>query len=437
AHGPAAGGASDPGPGELLAARARAARSEDPGRAAAWLGEALAASPGRHDWRLERGLLLWATGSGSEARAQWDAIPAAAPEAATARLYRGLEAFCRLGPAQDARADFVAASSATGRVGRLARACLAIHGDDWAGAREHLRGVPGWEGALLRGYVEGHAPGGDRAAGEREYGVALAEGIPFAWAYGNRGNARKLLGDLDGALADYDQVIRLDPGDPRGYLGRGIVRDARGDRRGAIADFGESLRLDPAPPAAWNNRGNARAAVGELAGAMEDFGEVLRRDPAHARAWNNRGLARILTGDRAGAIADLDQAIRLDPAYANAYLNRGNARQDIGDLDGSIEDYTEAVRRDPRLAGAFNNRGLSRWRKGDAPAAILDYDAALALQPRDPDARWNRGLARGSLGDREGALADVEEALRSAPPGWPHRPAAEADLARLRAALGK
>jgi tetratricopeptide (TPR) repeat protein len=46
-----------------------------------------------------------------------------------------------------------------------------------------------------------------------------------------------------GAIADYDQAIRLNPNDAAAYLGRGGTRYLLGDKQGAIADFQKAADL--------------------------------------------------------------------------------------------------------------------------------------------------------------------------------------------------
>jgi tetratricopeptide (TPR) repeat protein len=65
-------------------------------------------------------------------------------------------------------------------------------------------------------------------------------------AYNNRGNAGDDKGDLDGALKDYTEAIRLKPDDATAYYNRGIARRAKGDpasTKAAIADFQKYLDL--------------------------------------------------------------------------------------------------------------------------------------------------------------------------------------------------
>ncbi len=66
-----------------------------------------------------------------------------------------------------------------------------------------------------------------------------------AIAYYNRGTAYQKRGDLDGAIADYDKAIALDPNDAFVYVNRGVAYDSEGDKEKTIADFRKALEIDP------------------------------------------------------------------------------------------------------------------------------------------------------------------------------------------------
>jgi tetratricopeptide (TPR) repeat protein len=51
---------------------------------------------------------------------------------------------------------------------------------------------------------------------------------------------------------------------------------AKGDLDGALQDYTEAIRLKSDYADAFNNRGNARAAKGDLQGATHDHGEANR-----------------------------------------------------------------------------------------------------------------------------------------------------------------
>lgn len=263
----------------------------------------------------------------------------------------------------------------------------------------------GWVGGMRGDYAA--------AAGCETKAIGLR---PRGWrAYLHRGYARKALGDIDGAIADYGQALRMNPRWAEAFVCRGTARQAKGDFKGAIADCSAALEIDPRLAMAFNNRGDARYAQGDFTAAISDFDAALKIDPRYAEALNNRGNARYAKGDFDGAIEDCTAALKINPRFAEAFCFRGVARQAQGDIDGTISDCTEALNLAPRYAEAYCSRGTARETKGDVDNAIADYDEALKIKPHWAEALCCRGVARKAKGDRDGAMADFTEALTADP----------------------
>lgn len=85
---------------------------------------------------------------------------------------------------------------------------------------------------------------------------------------------------LDLALADYTEAIRLDPKDFVPYRNRAVVHNRKGDYQKAVADCTEALRLNPKDPYAYLWRGRSYAKLGESAKAQADLREAGRLDPS-------------------------------------------------------------------------------------------------------------------------------------------------------------
>jgi tetratricopeptide (TPR) repeat protein len=128
------------------------------------------------------------------------------------------------------------------------------------------------------------------------------------------------------------------------YNARGFARQKKGDVDGAMADCNQAIKLDPKFAGAYNNRGNIKLRKSDLNGAMSDYNQAIQLDSKYFRAYNNRGLVRFMEGDLNGAIAEYDQAISLNPKYGLAYRNRGNAKEKKGDLNGAIADFDHAIK---------------------------------------------------------------------------------------------
>ncbi len=105
--------------------------------------------------------------------------------------------------------------------------------------------------------------------------------------FNNRGNAYKAQKDLDRAMADYNEAIRLDPKLAVAFSDRGLAFQAQGDHQRAMADFNQAIELDPKLALAYNNRGFEYQIKGDLERALADYDEAIRLDPKLAPAYKN------------------------------------------------------------------------------------------------------------------------------------------------------
>jgi tetratricopeptide (TPR) repeat protein len=306
-------------------------------------------------------------------------------------------------PSRGSRAPSLAAIAGVALVGALVGLAVVRSRTGPARASEAIeRG----EEKRLRGDVDG-------AIAELTRAIELEPGLARAWA--RRGFARGSKGDHEGAIADYARALELDPKSAGAWDGRAWVRADRGDYDGAIADYTKALELDPKGTGDWCRRGWARSRKGDDAGAIADYTKALELDPKLARTWDDRGSARARRGDDDGAVRDFTRAIELDPKFARALDDRAAVRIRRGDDDGTIEDCTRAIEIDATLAFAWVNRGAAKVNKGDQAGALADATHALEIDPKLTQAWTIRGHARGFLGDDDGAIADITRAIELDP----------------------
>jgi tetratricopeptide (TPR) repeat protein len=175
---------------------------------------------------------------------------------------------------------------------------------------------------------------------------------------------------------------------------RGIEKGKKGDLNGAIADFNRAIELDPKDDGAYYNRAQAKWLKKDSAGAITDYNRAIDLGSTNPAAYNNRGNARAKNKDLDGAIADYTKAIELKPDYAGAYYNRAVAKKDKGDATGAEADLKTAEKLDPELAGedwAADPKNNSS--SAATPVSLLDGKLTLNLpsdfsrdsdDPKDP-----------------------------------------------------
>src|SRR5207245_9285221 len=86
---------------------------------------------------------------------------------------------------------------------------------------------------------------------------ALADARDKAIKHFNRGFRLEVKGDLDGAIAEYSEALRLEPNYPQAHNNFGNALSGKGDREGPIAEYRAALRPQPAYPEAPNKPGDA------------------------------------------------------------------------------------------------------------------------------------------------------------------------------------
>lgn len=117
-----------------------------------------------------------------------------------------------------------------------------------------------------------------------------------------RGGALTRVGQLDRALADYDDVLRLDPKRPDALNARGEVWRLKGDRPKALLDFSAALKQQP-------DHAAARANHKSLAMELERLGAQKAVDgkPSFDCRRARRTVERAICADR--ELANLDREI--------------------------------------------------------------------------------------------------------------------------------
>lgn len=165
-----------------------------------------------------------------------------------------------------------------------------------------------------------------------------------AEAYFNRALTRYELGDQQGAIADYTQVIAINADHDIAYNNRGLIRYELGKKDAAVADLNRAILVNPCNSMAYCNRGIIRAELGNPMGAIEDYSYAVHADTNCTQAYFQRGLSRSQMGNKMGAVEDFSQVIELNDQDASAYFYRGMARTKLGDRIGAIRDLKESAK---------------------------------------------------------------------------------------------
>jgi len=219
---------------------------------------------------------------------------------------------------------------------------------------------------------------------------------------------------LDGAIRELNEAIRLDPTSASAHCCRAIALNDKGDFASAISGYSEVLRIDPKHVWAFNNRGNSRAARGEFAGAIADYSEAARLDPSYAPPFKNRAwilatcpIVSVRNGQKAieSAKTGCELTDWKEPSYLEALAA---AFAEAGDFDSAISTQSKAMGLisdlAPRLKQYQDRRRLDGVAELNArlvqsrPLAFASHDQSRSLFIVPYDAILYLSPAGGSAG---------------------------------------
>lgn len=240
-----------------------------------------------------------------------------------------------------------------------------------------------------------------------------------------RGEQGRVFYDSGNYLAAADAFtddIRLHPRSAAAWNNRAVARVRLGDLNGAVRDYNRAIELSPSDPELYLNRGNALVAAGQYAEAIQDFDRAVTLAPTYARAVFNRGTAYALAGQPEAARRDWQAAVQLegDP-YAKSAMRRSAG---LDSVTGTVV-ATAAPGGQPTTASTIAPAPAVGVRPGSPPLPAtpsgVPFPNIPASQPAasplaiDARALTGRAISRELDGDHAGAMQDLNTALALEP----------------------
>jgi lipoprotein NlpI len=229
----------------------------------------------------------------------------------------------------------------------------------------------------------------DRAIAD--YTAAITgDSARHARVYASRGNSWRAKGELDKALADFNQAIALDPQDSYALTSRAFIWMQKGDDAKAAADLDALANRDPSDPDLFG-RGLAFFRGGRFAAAEKDFAAAVKKSPTQIKAiWLYLAQAH---GGVPSASADLGKnaAPFEGKGWPQPVIHLYTGKLDETQLFAAAQDPDEKKKRDQEceanyyvaqkrlLAGNKDGaRELLKKASADCPRDFIEYNSAVS-----------------------------------------------------------
>jgi tetratricopeptide (TPR) repeat protein len=186
--------------------------------------------------------------------------------------------------------------------------------------------------------------------------------------------------------------------------------EANGDLLGATANYESLLRIAPRLPAAYNNLGALYLRQRDYKKAAEILEKGLKLDPKMSSAAALLGIARFEMGDYPGARRNLEAALRANPRDDNAELYLANDLIKLGELNLAADHLRQLSERQPANQQIWYLLGKVHMK--------LSEQALSKLNEIDPNSVWVHeisGEIMEGMKNFDGALVEYKKAVEMAP----------------------
>jgi len=226
--------------------------------------------------------------------------------------------------------------------------------------------------------------------------------------------------NLEGAIAEFREALRLDPSkdEARLALGRALISQQKFSD--ALVPLKEYIEHGPRDFQGYYAAGLAYRGLRQSDSAIEMLQKAARLVPESYEARYELGMALAAAGQNERAIRELQVAEKIRPSAPDPHDQLARLLAKTGQEELARKEHAEYAalvsRGDPNAAaGKLNERANQLLAAGNARAAANAYREALRADPNNPQLHYNLSLALDQLGDRTAEHQELEKAVQLDP----------------------
>lgn len=206
--------------------------------------------------------------------------------------------------------------------------------------------------------------------------------------------------DLDRAILNYQQAIKMEPNE--GYTYNGLAK----------VYIDKAYSLDPK----MINFKQQQTALVQL--SVQSYLSAIEKDSIKGQPDKkitgeiivNLGVAHAILGNMEEGLKYLSKGILVNPDNSNGYLNRGLIYFNASQFELAIKDYDEYMRLNAYNADIYYSRGICKFNLNRIEESLPDYNKAIALKATEPLFYIARSRTYRKMGNISASVNDANKA---------------------------
>ena len=246
----------------------------------------------------------------------------------------------------------------------------------------------------------------------------------------NEGNNSYKRRDLEGALAAYMEVLKIDESFYQAHYQIGVIQAKMGDRTTAINHYQKALDIAPDFYKGYYAMALSQKANSDMQGALSSLESAIKIHPGYDKAYGAMGDIYIEDKNYEKAIVILNTSIQVNPQYTKGYLSLGIAYSDQEKYDLAQPPLEMATSLDPKSYKGWYNLAVVYNKLGDCENAKRAARKTTDLKAVFGGGWLELGVAEWCGG--KGSKRAAENALEKARNDRTWRKSAEYELDKVR-----
>ncbi|GAB6059647.1 PEP-CTERM system TPR-repeat protein PrsT [Desulfonatronum parangueonense] len=221
-----------------------------------------------------------------------------------------------------------------------------------------------------------------------------------------------LKGDVQGALAEARELIKIHPDKAEGYLLLAGIHEATANPDQAEESIQAAIQIEPRNPQTHFRLGSLKAREGSFEEAMRAFSRSLELNPHFIPALFSSGSLLENQGEIDQAKEKYRLVLQIDPNHVPALNNVAYlSLKGHGNPEEALLLATQAFRLEQHNPGVMDTLGLALLQNNKPEEGRRILERAVQLLPNHPTIRYHLALAYSMTGEREKALNELNVAL--------------------------
>lgn len=203
------------------------------------------------------------------------------------------------------------------------------------------------------------------------------------------GVARHLSGNIEGALAAFDQAMRLDSRDIQALSAKAMMLALLDRQDAALVTYRQALALNPRDAQTLANIAIVLERKNDLEGALAHYDSALECEPDHQAALMSRGIVLTRLGRFQEALSNNDRLASLYPELADAHFNRAEVLLALDRFEEALGACARVLAINPRHVKAHIDQGLALSALGRLKEAEEAFERAQVIDQQEFSAYRN------------------------------------------------